>query len=132
MTHYTKPVVSHLLTERMDTISDIGASLSELREKFPDCDFSLLLDADRPNPEHERNLFMASFVGRKIRRERGSDVKKRIDLFLSFLLEQEHESVCVVGHSHYFQIMTGESKMNNCEARSFLLSRSDRSLTRVS
>ena len=77
-----------------------GRRTEDLREAFPDFDFSTLSDW---TSEDGRAYFHPL------------NVAERIDKFKLFLRDIEGESILVVGHSGFYRRFLGGSKLKNCE-----------------
>jgi broad specificity phosphatase PhoE len=103
-------IASALVAERLDTACDIGTPKSELEQVYTDVDFSLLDEywwyGGRENSlqdglHHVREPWIACH--------------RRIDQTLQWLTARPETCIAVVGHSSFFQAMTGSCmKLPNC------------------
>lgn len=103
-------VVLASIAERLDTACDIGRPASELGGLYQDVDFGLLQEhwwyggeANWPAP------------GQPHEKEPWSACQRRITETIEWLQERPETCIAVVGHSAFFQAMTGSwAKMPNC------------------
>ena len=83
--------VTALHTELMDTSGDVGRSPSELKQEFPDLDFSRL----------EEQWWYAGPDPDMICAEPAAHVRERMEKFRAYLRALPYTRIAVVGHSQY-------------------------------
>jgi len=117
------PIVpAPLMREHAFSFGDVGSTPAELRQKFPDVDFSEL-------PE-EWWCGKGSIIDPKGRPKlaKGEDKASfhaRVAEFSGQLRARPEGSLLVVGHSHFFMELTGRAKLANCGAAEFVLGPGD-------
>jgi len=107
-----RPIVALAsVAERLDTACDIGTRKSELQQIYKNVDFSQVVDeywwyGGRENSledglHHEQEPWTACY--------------RRVDQTIQWLRARPETCIAVVGHSSFFQAMTGScAKMPNC------------------
>ena len=116
--HTTPKRLCHLMCERTTMRADEGTPKSELLAKHPHiCEWQGWEEL----PEHfwpQRSITTAA-----------EELVARIAEFKRWLIERPETCFALVGHSAFFQAMTGaDSKLENCEAAWYMLSSEDGSL----
>eukprot|EP00455_Lapot_gusevi_P012240 TRINITY_DN15754_c0_g1_i2.p1 TRINITY_DN15754_c0_g1~~TRINITY_DN15754_c0_g1_i2.p1 ORF type:complete len:213 (+),score=2.64 TRINITY_DN15754_c0_g1_i2:78-716(+) len=102
-THRVPILVCDIHREIMETSSDVGRSPQELVQDFPELKFDHI----------PQNWWFVEGQSGPVR-ESKAHYNERIREFRKWLLARPESRIVVVGHSHFFAVMTNRPKLANC------------------